>query len=126
MSNFFSKRAKEAKKNNKDKPDKKVLEIEVDKLLEAAIEVAEEKVLDKEPEVVVESKVEVKKEMHKAHNTYYDSVLKKFMLVVIEYDVVTGYSKITEVKPIADSWAVALGKVNDILALKLARGEEKV
>lgn len=126
--NFFSKQAKE-KANAPEKVNKKDMTIEVEALLEAALmepaAVAKEE--PTEVDVVEEKKEPVTKTMitHKAMNAFYDSKLKKFMLVTIDYDVESGYSKIVEVKPFADDAAVAAGKLTDIITLKLFRGEER-
>lgn len=130
MSNFFKRKAKEELKK-KEKGEKKLKEpsINVEELLATALaspeEDAEEDVTSVEEVAPVVEVQQVPKVFHKAMNTFYDSKLKKFLLVTIDYDVDSGYAKIVDVSPFADSSAVAAGKLSDIITLKLFRGEER-
>ena len=72
-----------------------------------------------------EAKVE-KKRLPMAYNIFYDSSIKKYRQVTIEYDITTEYSKIVKVENIADSQPVALHKMNKLFALKIIKGEEKI
>lgn len=70
--------------------------------------------------------IPIEKTIHKAYNTYYDGVAKKFLLITIEYDPSTDQCGVVTKEPIADNIAVALYKLNGIITNKLMRGEESV
>lgn len=70
--------------------------------------------------------IPIEKTIHKAYNTYYDGVAKKFLLITIEYDPSTDQCGMVTKEPIADNIAVALYKLNGIITNKLMRGEESV
>lgn len=130
MSNFFKNKIKNQTKNSK----KEVLDNgpmspeELNSLLEKAVEdvpvVASR--ADEVIEAVPEKKEESKAAIHKAHNIYFDENKRKFMLVTIEYATDLSSVRLVSITPYADSNAVALKKLTDMMSLKLLRGEERV
>lgn len=63
---------------------------------------------------------------HKAYNIFFDSKIKKYMLVHIEYDPTRVSAQVVKIEEWADSPAVALKKLADIMSLKVIRREEDV
>lgn len=133
MNQFLKRKAKEAAQmTEKEKKTKASVEelLEIANTVEAAVvETAPEEVAEvvaaPSPEAeAVPKERKPRAKRHKAYNVFYDSATKKFMLVTIEYTIKTGYSSIVSVEPVADNWRVGMGKVHDIMALKLARGED--
>lgn len=132
MSKFFSKKIKEQKKEaNKAVLDNSPLtQDELEKLLADAAgevkEVVQEVKVIQEVTPVVAPKAEAKVVTQIAHNVYFDSTKRKFMLVTIEYTTNMQTAKIVSVEPFADDVAVAIKKLADKFALKLMRHTEKV
>lgn len=130
MTAFFKRKLKEEQKK-KVKAEKKMKEpsLNVEELLTIALANTEEKkeeaVVEIEETPAPEPVAEIPKVFHKAQNSFYDSKLKKFVLVTIDYDVDSSYARIVDVKPFADSSAEAAGKLSNIITLKLFRGEER-
>lgn len=60
-----------------------------------------------------------------AINVYYNAARKKFVRVVIEYDLATNYSRIIQTEDIGDSSAVAMYKINGYFAMKLTKRERE-
>lgn len=126
-SHFFARRAKEVINSQKEE----ILvtpNLEVEKLIEAAIQ---EPAVEPTPELKVEpikfveeKKLDKKKQL--SYNVHYNTKYKKFMLVTIEFDLVTGFCQIVSTEPWADSWPVAIEKLRNKVALVLARGEDRV
>jgi len=133
VSSFFKKKIKEKKKD----ADKAVLDNspitteELEALLDeaaAAVPVVTETVetLVDLPVVAPVVKPIAPPAMHLAHNVYFDSIKRKFMLVTIQYDTTMQQVKIVSVDPFADDVSVATKKIVDKFALKLMRGTERV
>lgn len=119
-------------KPKKETPKAAITEAEVDELLSAAVEEsapveeAVETALEEltSPMAVVELTPEVASTVHTAYNTYFNSTIKKFVLVQLEYNPETKECRyISEIEN-GDNLAVAMHKLTNIMALKLVRGEE--
>lgn len=105
---------------------------ELETLLSSALDVREEPAKVTEPitqkeeiQEIIES-TPVVTSNHTAYNTYYDTTLQKFVLITVEYNPITKESKVVGREPIGDNYAVALYKLNQILTLKLVRGDERL
>lgn len=135
---YFAMKVKEKKVKVKD-PILATPDVELEKLIEAAIQeppVIETKLQAAPERVYIEtSKAPVIPQVEKktldnikqqAYNVHYHSKLKKFMLVTIEFDLVTGFSQVVGNEPWADSWPVAIEKLRNKIALILIRGENRV
>lgn len=95
---------------------------EEDKLVEALLEepkkeVVEEINLTPAPTSLI---------WHKAHNLYYDSKLKMYMIVTVEYDPVTKATRFVSQTPEADDIRVGLYKLQGLFNLKVYKQEEQI
>jgi hypothetical protein len=105
-------------------------EEELGKLLDAATadesaKVEESKDEEVKPTEVINQSVQpTSLKLHRAHNLYRNKTTKKYMLVTIEYDLASGYSKIVSEEPVADDIGVGLMKIENIFRLKVFRQEE--
>jgi hypothetical protein len=100
---------------------------EIEKLLASALKEEARDITKMEKEIekiapILPPPPEIKR--HTALNVFYNTKLKKFIKVVIEYDLNTGYSKIVSADPVADHWGIALSMMHDEFAMKLAQKKE--
>lgn len=103
-------------------------EIEIEKLLAAALKEEVKDITKMEKEIAKVAPTpppppEVQR--HKAINVFYNDTLKKFVKVVIEYDLASGYSEIVEAEPFTENLAIALHQTHEELAMKLVQRKEK-
>lgn len=107
---------------------KAVSDSELDSMLSAALDTVEPIAFDQELEVATPEEVVVddKKVLHIAYNTYYDSAMKKFALITIQYNPYDNSTSFLKKEYIADNIAVALYKLNGIVTNKLVRGEDSI
>ncbi len=93
--------------------------------------------LEDKPEQVADSKVQVyteqdmkeavkSKSMHTAYNVFYDNKRKQFMLVTLNYDLVTQEAKVVKTEPFSDNIVVASRKIAELMSMKLFKREEEV
>ncbi len=61
-----------------------------------------------------------------AINIYWDSEVKKFIMISIEYNLETNECTIINKEEIADSLPMATYKLNQLFNVKLLRGEDRV
>lgn len=125
-STFFKKRAEKLKADKLPSENKSTDELL--KTLETAEQ--DEAVQDEEPKQKEAPKQEAtvtsKPVIQTGYNVFFDSGLKKYMLVYLEYSPGTISAQVVKMEPIADNMAVALKKLSDKIALKLMRHEEDV
>lgn len=125
-STFFKKRAEKIKADKLPSENKSTDELL--KTLETAEQ--EEAVQDDKPKQKETVKQEVapapSKVIQTGYNVFFDSSLKKYMLVYLEYSPDAISAQVVKMEPIADNMAVALKKLSDKIALKLMRHEEDV
>lgn len=62
---------------------------------------------------------------HVALNTFYDDKRKKYMLVQVEYDIATNYSRIISCTELADSQPTAIYKLQKLYTFKILKREER-
>lgn len=62
----------------------------------------------------------------KAYGVFWDSVNKIFMKVIVDYDPISGYTKLVGTEKIADSPATAIFKLNNLYSLKIIKREESI
>lgn len=74
------------------------------------------------PGAVVDSPEKV----FKAYGVFWDSTNKIFVKATIDYDPVSGYTKLVGTEKIADSPATAIYKLNNLYSLKIIKREESV
>ena len=101
------------------------------KSVEIALQDALAEVTSPVEEVLIEvleaaTKPITKAVVHQAHNVYYDSTKKKFVLITIEYNPHTNECRVVSKEDLADSQTTALYKLQNKFALKVIRAGESI
>lgn len=90
----------------------------VEALLAPTSEVIEEKINLPEPDT---SPI-----WHRAHNLYYDSKTKMYMIVTVEYDPRTKATRFVSQTPEADDLRIGLYKLQGLFNMKVFKQEENL
>lgn len=74
---------------------------------------------------VISTANEAPKKMHRAQNVFYRDADKKYVLVTIEYDPDSDYTKLVSMDAFADSQPTAIYKLNNLFTMKIIKREER-